>query len=342
MKILEINGFMEWAIDYEGDHEVVRWIPTARVSQETKSLFGFTKFRQGYRILREIPRMEIDLIICGSFGRAYLGGGVRRILKSFFEKMLIGIVKAIHRKAGVPLAVIDIADDHTIHPVNKALLDSADLYFKRELPLDPYHAFESLRSPWARRVTLKDCKIISQRGWVQKLRPISLGCRELEPLEEKTPLKEKRWDVFYAGDDLFRPRRTGVEDSIRALERLGYSICIPTKKLSIEEYMEAMSQARLAISPPGLGWDCHRHYEAAMVGTVAVTPFPIIQRYRPLKDGQHCLFYDTEKEMTEQLEKMLQDPKTLARIAEDAQAYSQEHHTHKAIFSSMINRVMEK
>ena len=206
--------------------------------------------------------------------------------------------------------------------------------------MDPYHALESFRSPRARQVTLKDRKLASQCGRVQKLRPISLGCRELEPVKVKTAVNAKRWDIFYVGDDLFKPRRTGVEDAILELGRRGYAIYIPSKKLSIEEYMEAMSQARLAISPPGLGWDCHRHYEAAMVGTAAVTAFPVIQRYKPLVDGQHCFFYDTEKEMAEQFETMLKDSGILERISEEGQRHSCKHHTHKAIFSSVIERVM--
>lgn len=338
MKILEINGFMTWAVNYEGDHEVVRWKPTARLRRDGEPSSGLGVLRRGFKLLREVKSMELDLILCGAFGRAYSKGLLHRVVKACGEVILIRLIGAIKRKSGVPLAVVDIADDHTIHPVNRGLLKIADRYFKRELPLDPYHALESMRHFWARQGTLRDRRLAYKRGWVQKLQPVSLGCREVEPLDKLLVAKEKHWDVFYVGNDEFKPRRADVDEAIHELADRGYSTYMPTEKLSIDDYLQAMSGSRLAISPPGLGWDCHRHYEAAMLGTVGVTAFPTIKRHTPLRNGEHCFFYDSEKKLADQLEGLLKDDLLLEKIAKAAQEYAGFNHTHEAIFESVVKR----
>jgi hypothetical protein len=132
----------------------------------------------------------------------------------------------------------------------------------------------------------------------------------------------------------------GMEQAVRELEARGLAVCLPEGPLPIKEYLAGMAAARLALSPPGLGWDCHRHYEAAMLGTVPVTPFPTIRRDEPLRGGEHCLFYDPEKDLVEQLEEMLGDRERLERIARDGQAHALAHHTHRASFASVVERTV--
>ena len=343
MKVLEIKGFMFFSRDYEGDHEVVRWRWAEGGKRREGGLAGL--LGDGGRLLREGPDLGIDVIVCQSFGLGYgqgkgAGGhALRHWTKARYESLLIRLVRRIKNRCGAPLAVVDISDDPTIHPVNVPLLEEADCFFKRELPLDPYHALESLRKKTSRAGALMDRKSAAWGRWVGKLHPLPLGCAALEPLDDRFqgPL-EKDWDIFYAGDDPFRPRRRGIVAALEALRQKGLKVRVPESPLSIEDYLDELSRSHLAVSPPGIGWDCHRHYEAAFVGSVPVTPFPTIQRHAPLRNGEHCLFYDPEKSLAPQLEEMLADKTALAAIAGRARAHACRHLTHRAIFDHVVTR----
>ena len=41
-------------------------------------------------------------------------------------------------------------------------------------------------------------------------------------------------------------------------------------------------------------WECSRHYEAALVGSVALMNTPTISLDMPLRDGVHCVQYSPE------------------------------------------------
>ena len=45
-----------------------------------------------------------------------------------------------------------------------------------------------------------------------------------------------------------------------------------SKRMTPESHLRAMSRAAFVISPPGVGADCHRHWECMLVGCI-----PIIQ-----------------------------------------------------------------
>lgn len=337
--MLEINGFLRHSKNYEGLHDVVRW--------STRSATGgggpLKVLSQAQALSKEMEAYQPDLILCHAFGTNYgnrKGGGltlVRHSVKARFEKHLMAIVKGLKEKTGARLGVVDIADDQTIHPVNVELLKIADLYFKRELPLDPYHFFESLRASPARAGTLFDRRRDDWNEWVGKLRPLTLGCASVEPGDEwVTQPEDKEWDVFYAGHNLYRPRRDQIREELEALVTEGYRIRVPEEPLSIKDYLKEMSASWLAVSPPGLGWDCHRHYEASLVGTVPVTPFPTIQRHAPLRNGEHCCFYDPEKELGAQIKEMLCDRKRLEEISQNAKNYSKHHHTFERLFDHVV------
>ncbi|MGJ8676104.1 MAG: hypothetical protein ACSHX0_01160 [Akkermansiaceae bacterium] len=338
MKILEINGFMRWAKNYEGSHSLLRWLPIKRFLSSNKNS-DIKGLISGLILLTKVKNLELDFIVCCAFGRAYDKGLLYRSCKAFKESLLIRIICAIKKKSGVPMAVIDLADDPTIHPVNKPLLDSVDIYFKRELPLDPYHVFESLRGRFNRAGTEKNRRLINNNNWVAKLQPISLGCRQVQPSGNIIPAEQKKYDVFYVGNADNKPRRLGLHEALMNLRERGYKVHMPEELLSIEDYLEAIKDSRLALSPPGLGWDCHRHYEAAFSGTVAVMPAPVIQRYEPLLGGEHCLFYDQEKDLTLQLIGMLENNQLLDKIATQAYSHSFKYQTHEKIFASVIERL---
>lgn len=340
MRVLEINGFMRFAQNYEGTHEVERWSTRSGESQRGVS----ERLSERRRVFSRASENPPDVIVCHAFGMNYgdrRGGkliGLRHFAKARLEKELIRSVAKLKALTGAKLAVVDIADDQTIHPVNVDLLKEADLYFKRELPLDGYHFFDSIRQSPARAGTLLDRKQESWNTWLKKLRPLSLGCASLEPGPDwVVGSAGKKWDVFYVGNDLYRPRRDGILESLKVLKEAGVRVRIPENSLSIEEYLKEMAASWLAISPPGLGWDCHRHYEASLLETVPVTPFPTIQRYQPLLNDEHCLFYDPEKDLVAQVKEMLVDSKRLEEIGKNAREYSEKYHTFEQLFEHVTS-----
>ena len=92
-----------------------------------------------------------------------------------------------------------------------------------------------------------------------------------------------------------------------------------------------MAAAWLAWSPGGLGWDCYRHYEAPLVGTVPLINNPTILRYQPLRDGEHAFYYAPEPGgLAEVARKALADKPRLRKIAEAARAHVRARHVLRA------------
>ena len=327
---------MRHAKNFDGEHEVVHW--SGQLSG------GIRPFFEGWLKAREVEDgRKFDLIICQAFGAAFgvqKGGSfvkVRHFFKAVFERVVMGMVFSLKKKHGVPLAVVDVTDDISIHPLNASVLKECDLYFKRELPLDPFHAFESFRGSWFRSSCLADRKFAPASGFVSKLRPISLGCASVEPdPQEYPPGRERAYDVFYSGDDLLRPRRQSMARVVAGLREKGMSVKCPTERLDLANYLNELSQARVTLSPPGLGWDCHRQYEASLVGTVALTTAPTIQRAHPLLNGVHCCFYDEEQDIVSQVQQILADEKLLGKLSSSAQKHVQQFCTHEAIFDYVV------
>ena len=331
---------MRHAKNFDGEHEVVHW--SGQLSG------GIRPFFEGWLKAREVEDgRKFDLIICQAFGAAFgvqKGGSfvkVRHFFKAVFERVVMGMVFSLKKKHGVPLAVVDVTDDISIHPLNASVLKECDLYFKRELPLDPFHAFESFRGSWFRSSCLADRKLARWAAFVEKLRPMSLGCASVEPdpAEYSVP-RERQYDIFYAVDETFRPRREGLQKLVDSLKEQGVSVYTPPSRLGVEDYLEKLSLAHATISPPGLGWDCHRLYEAALMGTISFTTAPIIQRANPFINGSSCFFYDEEGNVVQQIVDSLADKSKLQAMSKEAQRLAKECHTHRAIFSEITEKTV--
>ncbi len=159
----------------------------------------------------------------------------------------------------VPLAVLDMHDTNTIRPHDLPLLRAATLYFKRELPLDPTAVFAP---------TLRDTDANRFR---QRLRPISIGLSAERVADAPCVLPEKTVDVFFAGSTGYATaiRQAGLLQ-LRALQASGVRVDIADAPVPRREFLARCARAYLVWSPEGLGWDCFRHYEAAMCGAVPV------------------------------------------------------------------------
>jgi len=226
-----------------------------------------------------------------------------------------------------PVAAVDLGDSFGVGRHNFFLLRAARAYFKRELPTDHWQVFHHSGHgdlP-GRRWRLK----ARTRGWIAKLQPISYGA--LDWIEPRPPGR-KTADVFFAGaiDGNSTSRILGLTD-LRQLADEGFDVDIPDERLARDAFMQRMAGAWLAWSPAGLGWDCRRHYEAPLVGTVPVMSYPSIRRDRPLREGEHCLLYDPQPgALADVIRAALADKPRLTRMARAAEAHVREHHSDRA------------
>jgi hypothetical protein len=230
----------------------------------------------------------------------------------------------VHHFHNVPIAVVDMLDSCHIGSHNFFLLDACKAYFKRELPNDHWLAFCKSGYPnFPGRRWRSNGK---NRLRVAKLRPISLGPRSRPDFIASS---KKTTDIFFAGDIDCNSttRKTGIVE-LRELEKEGYIVDIPEGRLTQPEYLRRMAAAWLAWSPGGLGWDCYRHYEAPLAGSVPLMNYPSILRHRPLRDGEHCLLYRAEPGgLVEAVRSALADRPRLCQMARAGAAHVFKHHT---------------
>lgn len=185
------------------------------------------------------------------------------------------------KRVGKTVAIIDVYD----HYANYGLQDVGetelcrgfrrgkdfDIYFKNDLPL-------GYRSDTV--LPLAPCP----------LRPESYSFRALP----------KDTDIFFSGRRRVRGQADG-EELLNALA--GASLKIRTVMhekrldfLSLREYWDFLSSARIALSSSRLAWDSFRHCETGLAPkTALLAPKPYIETVGPeLKDGKNAVLYETE------------------------------------------------
>jgi hypothetical protein len=241
------------------------------------------------------------------------------------------------RRAVAPLAIIDIADQPVVMPHSVPWLDRCRAYFKRELPADHWKVFlrtGGRRLPWAR---FRESPRMQAR--VAKLRPLSLG---LSPERVATIAacgpREKTVDVFFAGrlEGSSTVRAAGLAQ-LEDLRRRGYRIDVALERVPPEEFYARCARAWLAWSPEGYGWDCFRHYEAPLCGTVPVMNYPTIHRHAPLEDGVHGFYYPVEGAgLARAVEEALADKAHLVRMAAAAREHVERHHTVERLCAHVV------
>lgn len=226
----------------------------------------------------------------------------------------------------VPLAVLDMHDTNTIRSHDLPLLRAATLYFKRELALDPTAVFApNLDAAEANRL----------RG---RLRPISLGLSAERVADAPCVLPDKTVDLFFAGSTDHAPaiRQAGLSQ-LRALRASGVRVDIADAPIPRREFLARCARAYLVWSPEGLGWDCFRHYEAALCGAVPVMNAPTIVRHAPLEPGRHALHYDVRgNDLQRVIRCALRNRAQLVSMGRSSREHVLKHHTHQAICEYVI------
>jgi glycosyltransferase involved in cell wall biosynthesis len=236
----------------------------------------------------------------------------------------------------VPLAVLDYGDRSPVPRHNHHLLKRASWYFKRELPVSPENLLMGT-TPW---FDTADSVLQSRlyRENRHKLIPASLGIpyERLADVPEKPT--EKTTDVFFSGGLNSEIRRRGFPELLE-LARAGIKIDVPPARLPRKEFYERCARAWLVWSPEGFGWDCFRHYEAAVCRSVPVINRPRIIWHRPLEEGVHCFFYAPSAGMLASVVKeALSDKERLRRMAEAGREHVLRYQTPKAICEYILSK----
>lgn len=328
------------------DNTVAIWTGSNLADERMPGWFNFSLRRAGW-LRRQLADRAFDLVVCHPplyapwdprwLARALLSrrtlAGQSPLVRAFGTALLRGRVAA-------PLAVIDRDDSPLINRHDFALLDRARAYFKRELPTDHWRVF--LKTAHANLPTPRLRASPRFRARVARLHPISLGIRydrfaKLVPEE-----RPKTADVFFAGiaANNSTVRERGLAQ-LQALAEAGLRVDMPDRLLPLEEFYERCARAWLVWSPEGLGWDCFRHYEAAACFAVPVISQPTIERHRPLRHGEHALYYEVEGDhLTRTIRAALADTERLRAIARAGRAHVLQHHTEPALCKYVAETVL--
>jgi Glycosyl transferases group 1 len=302
-------------------------------------------------LARRLADPTFDLVVVHAPALSPWSG--RALVRALFRRSLLrGNIPAfrgfgtelLRGRIAPPLAVLDLDDATRIARCNLFLLDKAALYFKRELPTDHWQVFAGTLH-W-RVPTPRFRAVERNRERIAKLRPISLGLpfHLAQRLSLSQPRDcEKTIDVFFAGriHNSSTVRQRGLTELV-ALREEGYSIDIAESVLPVDEYLARCARAHLVWSPEGFGWQCFRTYEAAACSTAALCSRQAIERYRPLIDGTHAIYYDVEPgELTRTVRAALEDRARLRAIGVAARKHVQAFHTPAAIARHVVEAAAE-
>ena len=302
------------------------------------------------RLARRLADPSFDLIVVHA--PAFRPWSGRALVRSLFRRSILkgklplsrGFAAELLRiRPAAPLAVIDLEDAATITRGNAFLLDRCSLYFKRELPTDHWGVFAGTMH-W-RVPTPRFRAKPRNRNRIAKLRPISLGvpfglAEQLAP--SPPPDQEKTIDVFFAGRirNSATVRERGFDELI-SLRDDGYAIDVCEQPISVEEYLARCARAYLVWSPEGYGWQCFRTYEAAICGTAPLCSRQGIERYRPLMDGVHAVYYDVEPgELNRAARTALADRERLRAMGDAARRHVLAFHTPAAISRHIVEATL--
>ena len=253
-------------------------------------------------------------------------------------------------RQGLPIAMVNRSDDGRLLPGSDWFYRRCHACFVRELHPLPEIALRDLFTPSggnpqsnrrARRITSWFDPTCPSRRDISKLRPISLGVPD-GMAGSRLGRADKSWDIFFAGDLHEKGFRGRLVAELQALAGgTGWKILL-RDRLPHGEYVECLAASRLCLSPPGMGWDCWRHYEAMLTGSVPVMPYPTILSYQPPQDGRHCFYFAPEPGgLTRCLEKVMAQTDRLPAMAAAGRNLVLENHTYAKLREYVIRETLE-
>ena len=261
-------------------------------------------------IVSNLKKKHYDLIIttvcrvdyeCGRYGKI---SRVSRRFKYLFEGnkyKMGGTLVMDWLRSGMelpPIAVIDDMDDPFIWPRDFELFMNCAVYFKREMPFDEFFCYR-----------LFDIKFIDKQKRIdltQKLKPIWISY-DKESIDAFTdtdtfiPYEERDIDVAFFCNIHMSHNRVKILPILEALGKKYNVITTENSKFAKDEFYEKLKRCKIGISLDGRGWDCPKHYELMLCGTLLFIPRPPIQLAIDLKDGENCIFIDNQLRDVESL-----------------------------------------
>lgn len=229
--------------------------PRRRLSELTRILF---------RLLTRKYRMVI--ITAGSVQRRAPDSAGKRLLRGLWPAVLHNsLLCRTIRQILVGRQPLIVLDRYTSpEPVPEFLdLLAPDLYLKTSLRAEDADTEPRLR-----------------------LLPYWIHC-DVYPVPVRA---EKDIDVFFGARQNSGPRER-VFPELRALARDGYRVHIQKERCQLPEYFDLLARSYLVLSPEGHGYQCFRHYEAMLAGSVPLINEATSPPLNGLLGGFNCLFY---------------------------------------------------
>jgi hypothetical protein len=331
-KVLEVGGLK---LVGRGREQFVQFIDTSfsTVPEPERKSRLERILKEAISLWNEIGRPEYELIVFRCFGRfiwrpehSWTLNGLRWLMRLFLQLCLL------RQRAQAQLVVIDLVDEMTIDRLDLWLLKRCDLYFKRELSQNAWTTLQRVQPPHAEYNSLPANPRF--RRLADKFRPISIGITgaHLVELRDREPQRpdavKKQYDLFFAGAVEHSTVRQAGLQWLERLQQEGYSVYLSTERIDQQQFDELLSASWLCWSPEGSGWDCYRHYEACLAGSVPVINFPTIQRFAPLIHGVHCFYYAVEgDDLFQIIRAALTTKYRLKEMAAAAREHVLAHHT---------------
>lgn len=304
------------------------------------------------RLHRNPPALAVVNYREGAFfrnGTAWAGGLGSAGRAAFFHPSRLAelLFFAFLTRHNVPVALLNRSDVGEIPVASDWYYRRCVTSFVRELSPQPEMNLKALFSlsggnPQSNRRARKILGLLDPHcptvRDTSKIRPLSLGMPD-EWIPQIPQVQKKEWDVFFAGDRHEKGLRARLLEEINQwANQTGRRVLIQDR-LPRPEYLRCLGSSRLTLSPPGMGWDCWRHYEAMMAGSVPLMTYPTILQHRPGIDGEHCFYFAPEPGgLTRCLEKALVAPERLPIMAGAGRQLVLEHH----LFSKLRDYVIRE
>jgi len=241
-------------------------------------------------------------------------------------------------RRGIPWALVDRNDQSLPREGNHLFFRDCTAFFVRELLANRYEIFPSYRRGEP------GCRLWPRGEWVEypvdKIRPISLGLQYPEKHFAGLPT-EKTHEIFFCGTTQLRfPRISAVAELEKVASVKGWRF-LRVERIEAGKFLRLCAQSWLVLSPSGNGWDCWRHTEALMAGSVPLINYPWIERYAPLRDGEHVLFYSPEQgHLTEVIRTALASKERLREISRRGRAHVLAYHTYPALRDYLLGETL--
>lgn len=287
-------------------------------------------------VVKIARRQDYDAVVVRAIGTENSNGSLLKLLvRRFLAYGLEAITLYATRGNRVTLAVLDLSDHQTISRRDKRLLQHCRLFFKRELSANIWNTLEAVLPRGYCIGAAFNIPLIAQFPF--RLRSISLGIDTATAIAPRND--DKQFDVFYIGTNYGIPARISVEKALVEAESLGLRVFNPKNRLSSTEFRHAIRQSWLCLSPGGMGWDCYRHYEIGLEGSIPIMNTPTILPHRPFLHGVSCFYFRHDEDIPNVLVQALKNKDQLKMMATKAYEHVVSNHSFSALADYIVNEI---